>query len=169
MDFIEDESAKLNEEISNFINKELKLNELEQKLMDLENIIKNQKERINNVKKELMELKFDKLNDIKVVKDKFKVYKNIINGIKLNIPLLSNPKEKLMSVIFNSFDENIQYSFACKNTDKFSKIESLLYEKYPQYKNVNKDFILNGNKIDISESLEDNNIQNGDIIILNMK
>ena len=101
MDFIDDESAKLNEEISNFINKELKLNELEQKIMDLENYIEKQKETINNVKKELMELKFNKLRDIKIVKDKFKVYKNIINDIKLNIPLLSKPNEKLMSVIFN--------------------------------------------------------------------
>ena len=169
MDFIEDESAKLNEEISNFINKELKLNELEQKIMDLENYNKKKKETINNVKKELMELKFNKLRDIKIVKDKFKVYKNIINEIKLNIPLISKPNEKLISVIFNSFDENIHYSIACKNTDEFSKIESLFYEKYPEYKYLNKDFILNGNKIDISKNLEDNNIQNSDLIIINIK
>ena len=169
MDFIEDESAKLNEEISNFINKELKLNELEQKIMDLENYIKKQKETINNVKKELMELKFNKLRDIKIVKDKFKVYKNIINEIKLNIPLISKPNEKLISVIFNSFDENIHYSVICKNTDEFSTIESLFYEKYPEYKYLNKDFILNGNKIDISKNLEDNNIQNSDLIIINIK
>ena len=169
MDFIEDESAKLNEEISNFINKELKLNELEQKIMDLENYIKKQKETINNVKKELMELKFNKLRDIKLVKNKFKVYKNIINDIKLNIPLISKPNEKLMSVIFNSLDESIHYSVVCKNTDEFSKIESLFYEKYPEYKYLDKDFILNGNKIDISKNLEDNNIQNSDLIIINIK
>jgi len=169
LDFIEDESAKLNDEISNFINKELNLNELEQKIMDLENYIIKQKETINNIKKELMELKYSKLNDIKIIKDKFKVYKNIINDIKLNIPLLSKPNEKLMSVIFNSFDENIHYSVVCKNTDEFSKIESLLYEKYPEYKKLNKNFIINGNKIDISKNLKDNKIQNSDIIILNIK
>ena len=169
MDFIKDESAKLNEEISNFINKELKLNELEQKIMDLENYIKKQKETINNVKKELMELKFNKLRDIKIVKDKFKVYKNIINDIKLNIPLLSKPNEKLISVIFKSFDEDINYSIVCKNIDEFSKIESLFYEKYPEYKYLDKDFILNGKKIDISKNLEDNNIQNSDLIIINIK
>ena len=169
MDFIEDESAKINEEISSFINKDLKLNELEQKLIDLENYIKKQKEIINNVKKEMKELKMSKLNDIKIIKDKFKVYKNIINDIQLNIPLLLKPNKKLMTVIFHSLDENIHYSVICKNNDKFSKIESLLYDKYPDYKDLNKDFIINGKKIDINKNLQDNNIQDSDIITLNIK
>ena len=169
MNFIEEESAKLSEEISSFINKELNLNGLEQKLVELENYIKMKKELINNVKKELMELKFSKLNDIKIIKDKLKVYKNIINEINLNAPFLSKKNEKLMSVIFNSFDENIHYSVVCKNTDEFSKIESLLYEKYPEYQNLDKDFILNGNKIDKFKNVEDNSIRNGNIITLKIK
>ena len=169
LDFVEDESAKLNEEISNFINKDLKLNELYQTLIDLENHIKKQKEIINNVKKEIKELKMSKLNDIKTIKDKFKVYKNIINDIRINIPLLLKPNEKLMPVIFHSYDENIHYSVICKNNDEFSKIESLLYDKYPEYKNINKDFIINGKKIDINKNLEDNNIRDSDIITLNIK
>ena len=110
-----------------------------------------------------------KLNDIKTIKDKFKVYKNIINDIRINIPLSLKPNEKLMPVIFHSYDESIHYSVICKNNDEFSKIESLLYDKYPEYKNINKDFIINGKKIDINKNLEDNNIRDSDIITLNIK
>ena len=71
-----------------------------------------------------------------------------------------------MSVIFTSFDENIHYSIICKSTDDFSKIETLLYEKYPDYKNRNKIFICNEKRVDISKNLEENNIKNSDIITL---
>ena len=85
---------------------------------------------------------------------------------ELKIPLFIKEKEKLMSLIFISFDENIHYSIICKNTDKFSAIESLLYDKYPDYKKLEKSFIIDGKEIDTTKSLEDNNIKNSDIITL---
>ena len=65
-----------------------------------------------------------------------------------------------MSVIFISFDENIHYSIIYNNTDKFSNIEVLLYDKYPEYKKLKNSFIINGKEINISKSLENNNIKN---------
>ena len=93
-------------------------------------------------------------------------FENKINEIKLNIPLLLQSDEKLISLIFISSDENIHYSLICKNTDNFSEIQSLLYNKYPEYKNLNNSFILNGNKIDETKDLNYNNIQDSDIITL---
>ena len=170
MDFIEDKYItvfKLNKEINNFINKEL--NGILQKLVDLENYIKKTKDLINDVKKEVEELKNKSINtnDIKLIKDILEINKNKANEIKLNIlPLLSKSEEKLMSIIFKSFDENINYSVICKNTDEFEKIESLLYDKYPEYKELKNNFILNGKEIDKSKSLEENGIKNSDIITL---
>ena len=54
----------------------------------------------------------------------------------------------------------------CKNTDKFYKIEELLCEKYSKYKDTENIFYLNGNKIKKNKNLTQNNIKNGDIIIL---
>ncbi len=101
------------------------------------------------------------------IKDKFKLYekeiKTNINELILNIPV---PKEQLISVIFTSFDENIHYSIICKKNESFSKIELLFYEKYPEFKKYKKIFICNGNTIDASKNLEENNIKNSDIIVL---
>ena len=148
MDFIEDKYIpvfKLNEEINNFINKEL--NGILQKL--------------DYIKKQI--------NDIKLIKDGFELDKSKANEIKLNIQLLSKSEEKLISVIFKSFDENINYSVICKKTDTFEKIESLFYDKYPQYKNLNYNFLSNGKKIERNKNLDENKIKNSDIIIFENK
>ena len=124
----------------------MKLNELEQQLNDLEIYIKKQRKIIKDVKMELEELQHI-LNDKNLINNKLKAYQNIISDIKLNMPLLVKPNEKLMSIVFNSFDENFHYSVICKNTVQLFKIESLLYDKYPEYKYLNKDYFVNGVKI----------------------
>ena len=144
------------------------MNELEQQLNDLEIYIKKQKQIINDVKKELEKL-YHILNDKNLINYKLKSFQNIISDIKLNMPSLTKPNEKLMSIVFNSFDENIHYSVICKSSDQFFKIESLLNDKYPQYKHLNKDYFVNGVKIDINKNLKDNNIKNSDIITLKTK
>ena len=146
----------------------MKLNELEQQLNDLEIYIKKQREIIKDVRMELEELQH-KLIDKKIINYKLQTYRNIISDIRLNIPSLAKPNEKLISIVFNSFDENIHYSVICKNTDQFLKIESLLYEKYPQYKYLNKDYFVNGVKININKNLKDNKIKESDIITLKTK
>ena len=145
-------------------------NELNEKIKEIENFIKEKKEILNNEKKKIEEIK-NKINtynskEIKEIKELMNKFENKINEIKLNIPLLLKSDEKLISLIFISSDENIHYSLICKNTDNFSKIESLLYNKYPEYKNLNSSFILNKNKIDVTKDLEYNNIQDSDIITL---
>ena len=85
------------------------------------------------------------------------------------MPSLAKQNEKLISIVFNSFDENIHYSVICKSSDQFFKIESLLNDKYPQYKYLNKDYFVNGVKIDITKNLKDNNIKDSDIITLKTK
>ena len=89
---------------------------------------------------------------------------NIINDIKLNIPLQIKSEEKMMSIIFISIDEDIHYSIICKNTDIFSNIEKIFYDKYPEYKNTQSEFFINGNKVDRFKNIDDNKIKNSDII-----
>jgi hypothetical protein len=53
-----------------------------------------------------------------------------------------------------------------KNTDNFSKVENMLYEKYPNYVETENFFLVNGNKINKHKTLEQNNINNYDTLTL---
>ena len=111
----------------------------------------------------------NKSYNIKLITESLNILKEPkLNEFKYNIPLLLKKEEKLISLIFISFDENIHYSIICKNTDQFSKIESLFFDRYPEYKELKNSFILKGKKIDKSKSLEENGIKNIDIITLKM-
>ena len=70
-----------------------------------------------------------------------------------------------MEVVFNSFD-GIDYSVKCKNTDKFSRIENLLYEEFPEYAEKENIFMCKGYKINRNKTLQENNIRDKDIILL---
>ena len=89
-----------------------------------------------------------------------------IKELKLKMPYILENNEQLMTIIFISLDQKIHYSFICKNTDKFNRIESLLYDIYPEYKEVENYFLAKGGKVNKFKTLEENQIQNSDIITL---
>ena len=159
------------------MNKEInkQLDSFEQQLNELENSLKNffkkEKEKIKHLKDEYNKYKiaYDNITRKKLLLDKFKFYENNINELKLNFDILLKSEGKIFSVTFISLDETVHYSVICKNKDKFSKIESMLYDKYPEYKGANNYFVVNGQKIDISKNLDENGIKNGDIITLKIK
>ena len=87
---------------------------------------------------------------------------------KNNNPLYNiKPGEKIFSINFTSFDQNIaNYSIVCKNTDTFVRLEEKLYKDYPEYKDKETYFIKNGDKIKRFKSLDENNIKKNDVIML---
>ena len=143
------------------------MNELIEKIKEIENFIKEKKNLINVEKRKIEEIKNKFYKNKKELKELInKLNENEINELKVNFPKIIKSDEKIISLIFISTDENIHYSLACKNNDNFSEIESLLYDKYPEYIYLNKSFIVNGNKIDVTKTLINNNIKNSDIITL---
>ena len=60
----------------------------------------------------------------------------------------------------------INYSMVCRTTDLFSSLEERLYQDFPKYRNMEKFFMVNVNKILRNKTLEENNIKNNDIISL---
>ena len=76
--------------------------------------------------------------------------------------------DNIISVIFKTMDQKIQYSVPCRKTDFFSKIDKKLYKEYPEYKEKNRYFLVNGNQIDVNKTIEENNIKNSDVIIMNI-
>jgi len=147
------ENKHLLEDIKNL---ELKISQNEKLLNDKENEINKLNEKI----KELSNLNIEN-------KKKLKLKEKELKDLKSLIPFEIFQGEKLMTIIFTSFDENIHCSFICKNTDKFNKLENLLRDQYPEYlKEDDYYFISNNNKIMRNITLEENHIKNNDIIIL---
>ena len=60
----------------------------------------------------------------------------------------------------------INYSMVCRTTDLFSSLEERLYQDFPNYRNVEKIFMVNANRISRNKTLEENNIKDNDIIRL---
>ena len=75
-------------------------------------------------------------------------------------------EENLISVIFQCTDQTVHYPIICKKNQKFSEVENLLYEQYPQYKNTNNFFTCNGNILYGSKTMKENKISHGNVILM---
>ena len=181
LEFIKDDSAKDNNEKINNNSKDNKndndnqditmikkqnaiyknkINELEKKIKNLELIIQEKDNKINEYNKiqEFKNLTNDNnyINKIKELEKEIEKYKNYC--------LL--PGEKLITINFISIDQTISFSTFAKKTDNFAKLEMSLYEYYPQYKESENYFLVNGKKINRHKTLEDNKINDNDILTL---
>ena len=74
--------------------------------------------------------------------------------------------EELISIKIVSVEKDVDFSLITKNTEKFFKIQSIFYEKYPKYMETENVFLAGGNKINQFRSLEENKIKNGDVIVI---
>lgn len=152
--------------------------QLSKKIKELEKNLKNEKEK--NIEKEneikelneiIKALEFS-LNKSYNNKETIQLMNQIISKdeeireLKSRFPFELEKGEKIMSVIFISLNQEIHQSIICKDTDIFSKIENLLYDEYPKYRESNNIFICNGNKVDRNKNLRENKIENSAVIIL---
>ena len=133
---------------------------------DLNNKIYQNKEENNNIKLNKDNKDGDNNNknikDIKDIKD---------NNNKEVLQTNQNCKESndtKIRLIFESVDQKIKETILCQSNERFHILEGLLYEKYPQYKESENYFIVNGVKVNRFKTLKENSIKNGDKIILNI-
>ena len=163
--------------------KDKKINELEEKIVALENknieLTKENgilKEKVNKLTFELSKIKNSEKNlQINHNDDKDLYKKYIILNEKceelnkqLNrYPIKLKENEKLISVIFTSVDQNIHYSIVCKNTNTINNLEAELYSKFPEYSETENYFLCKGARISKFKTFDHYHIDNGDIIILN--
>ena len=143
----------------------------------MENDLKANKDILNQKNKEINNLKIQLQNKEKTIEllnnqisnkiIELNNLKNKINNNNDDLFNVINPGEKILSVLFNSCDQKINYSIACKNTTPFVRIEEKLYEEYPEYKDTENYFLHNGAIIKRFKTIEENNIKNGKPIILN--
>jgi len=138
---------------------------LENKINELSDLLNKEIAKYNNLN---LELNLSK-NNIKKMEKQLEINNREIKDLKLkisNFPFELSEKEKIISIIFISYDQNILSSVVCKNTDKFNIIENILYERYPEYKKNDNKFMVGNRKIFKDKSLEQNNIMDNDIIML---
>ena len=75
-------------------------------------------------------------------------------------------KNKKKFVIFISREYNINLIVFYEDFDIFSNLEEELYLRYPDLKNKNITFIGNGNEINRTSTMIENNIKNGYFIFI---
>ena len=139
-----------NKEIINIKNGEINNLQLEltnknKKINELNEIITQKNNEINKLNEQLNNLKTESINY------NFKEFL---------------PGEEVISILFKSNDQKIEYSLPCKNTTTFVKLEEKLYEEYPEYKETDNYFLANGNRIKRFKTIKENQIKNGKPVIL---
>ena len=155
--------------IIKLINENSSLKDENQKL---KNEIKRLNNELNNNTQNLKkyESEIDKLN--LALTNKNKEINNLKKKMK-NLQLNNNKKilvdiDELLTIEIKSIDENIDMPFTCKKNDIFYRIEEKLYKDYPQYKDLNTHFTVNGRVVERFRNMEENQIRNYDKILLNI-
>ena len=158
------QNIKLNNENLQNQNKKLN-NELKKdNNIILKNEINNLKGNLNNDNKDKSNKVLNELNEKEELLEEIKYNKNEIKDIQSRYPILLLKEEKLISVILMSLDKKVNYPVICKSSDKFTKIEEIFYEKFPEFNEDENIFIVKGQKINKNKTMEFNNIKYGDII-----
>ena len=134
---------------------------LKQKISQLQfQLISQNMNNISNIQNN----SFDKL--INLINEKENIIKDLKEKIK-RYPFVLEKNEKIMSIIFSSVNQKVNYPMVCKNTDTIHKLEEKLYEEYPNLSERENYFLCKGKLLNKFQSFETNHIKNGDIILLN--
>ena len=166
---LERKNNYLTKERDNFRRNKVKLTKINNNLN--KTVGQNEKDSVEELKKIIKE-KDEKIalleGNNKLLLETNNKYKNIVNALKSSIPFELSGNEKLISIIFQSANQEINYPIICKTNQKFNEVENLLYDKFPKYKKSENYFLLGGAKINRSLTIDENKIKNGDIIIMNI-
>ena len=83
-----------------------------------------------------------------------------MNKINYQNKEVNTEKGKIMTVNFLSKEQRIA-AISCVETNIFAEIEEKLYKQYPEYRETNNNYFVNGEPILRFKTLSQNNISNG--------
>ena len=132
----------------------------------MQNEINVKNKNINNYIIELNNLKESlktKENDISILNEQ-------ISNLKLdeNYKNMKFRLDQIVTVAFKSIDQKIDFSVSFPKTKLFVRLEERLYDEYPEYKDLDVYFTVNGDKIKRFKTIQENNLKNNDKILLNI-
>jgi hypothetical protein len=110
-------------------------------------------------------------DEIKNLKNQLYLKENEINQMKLKIKN-NNKKDDyfklddIMVINFTSTDSSINHGIKCVVTDTFAEVEEKLYQIYDEFRNTNNMFTIKGRTILRFKNLKENNIRDGDKVLL---
>ena len=171
----EEENANLKnklEQVNNLLLKEKKITQLlSDRIKNLEGKLKIEKNKVDELtekKLEVQNLRSNTGNKDNILKlmDKLLPKEEEIQEMKSRYPFELLKGEKLISLIFMSYNQEIHYSLICKDSDKFTIVENLLYDEFPKFRKTENYFISDGNKINKYKTLKENKLNNGSIVML---
>ena len=166
-----------NDEKNDNKNNDIKYNELIKELNEVKNMLNNEKEKVKELNNKIIlyeKTSNEDINKIKELEKLINIKDNELNNLKSKSinddSTISSikPGEKIITVNFLTTDKGINKPIACKNTDIVARLEEKLYNEYPNYKNYNTYLTVNGNKIKRFKSLDENGINDGNSIIINI-
>ena len=133
-----------------YLRKELKsktedLNKTIEELNKLKGVLVIKKEEIDNLKTQMNNLRIN----------------NTIDNVKVDI-------KDIRTILFKSTDQKVEMPYSCRVSDIFVRIEEFLYNEYPEYKDLNTYFTVNGRQIKRFRTIQENKIKNLDVILLNV-
>ena len=166
---LKQEHSQLKNKINSYDNQQTINNNLLNEIQKLQQQTIESHDQLFNSIKNLGNNLSNNSNDsiIKLIKDKEDRINELNEKLK-RYPFILEKNEKIMSIIFSSVNQKINYSIVCKNTDNINKIEEQLYKEYPNlFENQYYIFLCKGKIINRYQTFESNHIKNGDTIILN--
>ena len=126
----------------------------------------NEKDKIINVLKNqnIYNEKNTNIKSFNSNNDQINKISELENEIKQLKAYILSPGEKIIFIKFISTDQKINFSIAAKTNDNFTKIETILYNNYPDYKEYDNLFLVNGVKINRNKTIEENNIKENNVV-----
>ena len=121
---------------------------------------------IQNPYEEIQYLK----NKITTLENKNKLLEEENKELKLKIENLNNNQPKLVDfnqirvIQFISDDHSLICGINCLPSDTFAEVEEKLYKRYPEYRETNNVFQVDGRGILRFKTIAENNIQSGHFV-----
>ena len=161
----EEKDCEINEFKKQVNEKEGEISELKRKAVEKDG-------EINKLKKQAIEehkrLEANKKNywDLYQRNEFLMIENEELKQNKINLKSTMGPGEKLLIVYFNKTGkQNLEKpKYSCKNTELFVRLEERFYKKFPEFKEYNLSFVVNGKRINRFKTIDENQIRNNDTI-----
>ena len=89
-----------------------------------------------------------------------------INELKSKLPNNKVYMNDIMVINFLSTDQNIRCGIPCLADDTIAEVEEKLYQQFNEFRNTNNILLFGGNIILRFKKVKENNIHNGDTILI---
>ena len=121
---------------------------------------------INDKKKERIIQPFHYDNDDKENEELKEMADKLKEETKIDVLISTKSTKNLLNLKFQSSDQKINCYVLCNKNDIFNSVANKVFEQKQEFREFGNYFLCKGNIINVYKSLFENNIEDGDVIIL---